>query len=139
MTYQNPTPVAVRLQCAWTPQIERGLIVIRRPDNGGWAFPAGYIETNLDESAEAASAREFLEETGLPAGPGELFGSRVIPSGRLLLFVRSTRDFHPDEVDFSAWLPTAEALELRVALSPEELCFPAHTEAMRLWFKATHW
>ncbi|MFC3214638.1 NUDIX domain-containing protein [Novosphingobium panipatense] len=139
MKYQNPTPVAVQMQAAWTPDHERGLIVIKRPDTGGWAFPAGYVETDLDDSAESAAAREFAEETGWRLAPGALFHSTIIPSGHILLFVRSTNNFQLNRRMIDAWRPTSEALELRVALSPEDLCFPAHAEAMRLWFDNRHW
>lgn len=132
MEYSNPTPVAVHLQ----PAIEAvsqdiGIVVIRRRDNGQWALPGGYIENGLDKSAEAAAAREFHEETGIIACPGKLMHSVVTESGRILIFSAGTDCF---TLSLGHWLPTDEALEIGIATKPMELCYPAHTEAMRLWF-----
>ena len=52
---------------------DRGEILLqKRTDNGSWAYCGGAIE--LFEAAEAAAARELLEETGLIADSLELFG-----------------------------------------------------------------
>jgi ADP-ribose pyrophosphatase YjhB (NUDIX family) len=41
------------------------VLLIRRSDNGQWAFPAGALE--VGESVAAGAARELYEETGLTA------------------------------------------------------------------------
>jgi ADP-ribose pyrophosphatase YjhB (NUDIX family) len=51
---------------------EQGRIfLIKRADNGHWAFPAGGME--LGESLTDCAIRETYEETGLKAGRGTLF------------------------------------------------------------------
>lgn len=132
MEYSNPTPVAVHLQAAMhAGGDELGLVIIRRADNGQWALPGGYIENGLDKSAEEAAAREFQEETGIVACSGKLMHSTVTPTGRILIFSAS-KDWMQLQLGF--WLPTPEALEIRIAVTPLELCYPAHTEAMQKWF-----
>jgi len=130
--YDNPTPVAIHLQAAWR-VATRGLVLIKRADTGGWAIPGGYIENGLDQTAEGAAAREFHEETGIPVLAGQIFHSKIIPSGKLLLFVSS---LHTMRLYLGKWQPTAEATDIRVAVEPEELVFPAHTEAMKIWFES---
>ncbi|GAA1400275.1 hypothetical protein GCM10009662_21600 [Catellatospora coxensis] len=51
---------------------ERGrILLIKRSDNGYWAFPAGAME--LGESMRDCAIRETFEETGLKAGQATLF------------------------------------------------------------------
>lgn len=128
--YSNPTPLAVHLQEVRDGNYF-GVLLIQRADNGGWALPGGYIETPLDRSAEGAAAREFREELGIIVSEGELMSSTITPAGKLLIFVRSTEAV---QIDFAAWKPTPEVLAIRLAYVPEELCFPAHTDALRRWF-----
>lgn len=130
--YDNPVPVAVHLQAAWS-DCKRGLVLIKRADMGVWAIPGGYIENGLDQTAEGAAAREFHEETGIFVTAGQIFQSKIIPSGKLLLFVASLHTVH---LPLRNWKPTAEATDIRVAVEPEELIFPAHTEAMKIWFES---
>ena len=130
--YDNPTPVAVHLQEAFCVHSGRsGLVIIRRADNGLWAFPGGYIEST-DESAEYAAAREFYEETRIIACPGSLMYSTITSSKRILIFSKSLDSFH---LSLKYWQPTAEAIEIRIADEPEDLCYPAHTAAMKRWFE----
>ncbi len=52
---------------------ERGRILLQlRSDNHCWGYAGGSVE--LDESIEAAAARELFEETGLVPNSLELFG-----------------------------------------------------------------
>jgi ADP-ribose pyrophosphatase YjhB (NUDIX family) len=48
------------------------ILLIKRADNGFWAFPAGAME--LGESIAQCAARELREETGLVAGEVVPFG-----------------------------------------------------------------
>lgn len=135
-TYNNPTPVAVLMQSVLKPGRGYGLILIRRPDNDGWALPAGYIETGLDQSAEGAALREFREETGLEPSPAaRTFMSAITPHGKLLIFCKSQGCLVSFSEALKNWKPTPEALALRIAYEPETLCFPTHTKAMRRWFQ----
>ncbi len=51
---------------------ERGLLLQKRKDNACWGYHGGAVE--LDESVEAAAARELEEETGLIPQKLELLG-----------------------------------------------------------------
>lgn len=128
--YNNPTPVGVHLQAAYSDG-KVGLVLIQRADNQQWALPGGYIETNIDSSAEDAAAREFFEETGIIACDGKLMYSTITPSGKLLIFSRSLDVF---ALSLGQWQANKEVLAIRVATEPEQLCYPAHTTAMELWF-----
>ncbi len=60
------------------------LLLVRRgqePAMGTWSVPGGRVETG--ESDPVATAREVLEETGLPVQVGRLVGSveRAAPGG----------------------------------------------------------
>lgn len=130
--YDNPKPIAVHLQEVDAGRDMPGVLLIQRADNGGWAFPSGWIETGLDQSAETAAAREFSEETGIPVNPGRLFRSEITPASKIMLFVLSYRTI--SACVFDNWKPTPEALAIRIAHEPEELVFPTHTAAMVEWF-----
>jgi len=136
-TYDNPTPVGVHLQRAWTRRHEAGLVIVQRSDNGQWALPGGYVENGKDASLESGAAREFFEETGWAAQAGTLRYSVITPNGKLLAFCTSVFDLYGCSEE--GWTPTEECTAIRIATEAEELCFPAHTEAMRLWFENPHW
>jgi 8-oxo-dGTP diphosphatase len=58
---------------------QRGVLLGRRADgNPPWVFPGGKIEPG--ETAEAATAREALEETGLRVRPVGVICSREHPA-----------------------------------------------------------
>ncbi|ARK07552.1 RNA pyrophosphohydrolase [Sphingobium phage Lacusarx] len=131
--FENPKPIAVMMQEVRDHSGRAGLIVIQRPDNLGWAFPAGYVEVGLDQSAEAAAAREFKEETGITPSEGFLFKSDITPvGGKLMLFVQSRGYLLDTELD--GWKPTAEALAIRAIYEPEPLVFGTHQDAMASYF-----
>jgi len=66
-TYQHPRP-AVTVDCVVFSQLkdETRVLLIQRaqpPFQGSWALPGGFME--IDETVEAAAARELAEETQL--------------------------------------------------------------------------
>jgi len=72
-TYKYPHP-AVTADCVLFGRDGVGLKVLlvergNDPFKGCWAFPGGFME--IDETAEAAAARELEEETGLRSIPME--------------------------------------------------------------------
>jgi 8-oxo-dGTP pyrophosphatase MutT (NUDIX family) len=130
--YNNPTPIAVHLQEVLDHNGRPGILIIKRADNQEWALPGGYVETDKDKSAEAAAAREFTEELGMIACPGEPFMSTINKAGLLLIFCRSTSPFSP--LNKFYWKPTAEVLDWQIVHSPAKMCYPAHTLALQQWF-----
>lgn len=130
--YKNPTPIAVHLQEVLDHQGRPGVLIIQRADNQQWALPGGYVETDKDESAEGAAAREFNEELNIIACPGEPFLSKITGDGKLLIFCRSKSPFDP--LNKFYWKPTAEVLDWQIVYSPAKLCYPTHTEALKAWF-----
>ena len=71
------------------------VLLLKRSDNGQWAFPGGHIEPG--ETAEQAAVRETLEETGL--------NSNELTPGQPVLLTRSEYD----AVDFTTFVqPIAE-------------------------------
>ncbi len=53
------------------------VLLIRRADNGQWAYPGGYMD--LGESAAEAAVREAYEETGVLSEPVHLVGAYTGP------------------------------------------------------------
>ncbi len=92
-TYQYPHP-AVTADCVLFGQDgdELKVLLVERendPFKGCWAFPGGFME--IDETAEAAAARELEEETGLRSIIMEQLGTFSTvdrdPRGRVLSVV----------------------------------------------------
>ncbi|MET8680217.1 NUDIX domain-containing protein [Streptomyces sp. NPDC004647] len=149
--YRNPLPVAVALlPVRGTPgngagagpasgpgpgiRTGTGLVVIRRtiePGRGGMALPGGFIDHG--EDWRDAVAREFREETGIPADPGQvrLADALSSPAGHLLIFglfpELSAEDLPPS-------VPTDETEGWEILERPAQLVFPLHTLAARAWF-----
>jgi ADP-ribose pyrophosphatase YjhB (NUDIX family) len=128
-SYVNPLPVAVVLV-----PMDGGLLVVRRgiePSRGKLALPGGYV--NLGETWQEAGAREVLEETGIrvDAASIEDFWTRSGSDGTLLVFgVASAMDARQIE----GFSPTAETTELAIIRGPDDLAFPLHTDAARVFF-----
>jgi len=74
-TYEYPRPmVTVDSIVLWKDYSGWKLLLIKRknePYQNLWAFPGGFVE--MDESLEAAAARELEEETGMKNIPLEQF------------------------------------------------------------------
>lgn len=88
MEYKNPTPVAVCLIPVLAHREVALLSIVRNnePSKGFLAFPGGYVEEG--ETAQAAAARELLEETGMltRADQWTLVDSKTNAKNRMLLF-----------------------------------------------------
>ena len=70
------------------------ILMVKRTDGQGWAFPGGRIEEG--ESPETCAMREFLEETGFRLG-------RITP------LMRRTKDDGQGPVDFSTFVSECDA------------------------------
>jgi ADP-ribose pyrophosphatase YjhB (NUDIX family) len=109
-----------------------GVLAVRRaiePGYGQLALPGGYL--NIDETWQAAGAREVFEETGVsidPAGIRE-FAVRSTRDGSLLVFglAGPLADLPPFQYD-------AETAECLVLNAPADLAFPLHTEILAEYF-----
>lgn len=85
----------------------------------GWSFPKGKIEPG--ESRKETAIREIFEETGIRIAIDSPFEG-VVPSAKpgdtrtVTFFLGRSLDGlkapAPDEVEYAAWVPVAEALEL---------------------------
>jgi 8-oxo-dGTP diphosphatase len=129
-SWSNPIPVAVVLLPVTNPDGTTGLVLIRRdiePARGELALPGGFIETG--ESWKQAAVRELAEETGLHAEAGEVRLFDVAVSTGFTLSIFALLPPRPAQL-----LPppaaTAEATEWLVAMQPQRLAFPSHTDAM---------
>jgi ADP-ribose pyrophosphatase YjhB (NUDIX family) len=129
VSYLNPSPVAVALQ-----PVAGGLLVVRRanpPAEDRLALPGGYIE--MDETWQAAAARELGEETGLRSDPSavRLYDTVSAPDGTLLvigLFAPAKLDDLPPSTS------NDESHGWEILLGPSELGFDIHTTIAARWF-----
>lgn len=140
---EEPTHAGIAVQAADTGRvllIQRSLDQDDPPEvRGTWEFPGGTIEDG--ETPEAAAWREFTEETGLPAPPGETTGGWRSPDGVYQGFVHTTpveaeafSELNPDlaaaeavnpddpdrrNPDVSAWWTLEQIQGMGAALRPE--------------------
>jgi ADP-ribose pyrophosphatase YjhB (NUDIX family) len=129
-SYLNPKPVAVAVQ-----PVGSGLLAVRRaipPARESLALPGGYVE--VDETWQAAAARELQEETGLMADPAavRLFDTVSAPDGTLLVFgllppLASASELKPPS-------PNNESLGWEILYGPTELGFSIHTAVANRFF-----
>lgn len=84
------------------------VLLVRRTDGQGWAFPGGGIEDG--ESAEEAARREFFEETGQKCeGSLALWTRRVSPlAGAITNTPEGVPSALGEEVDFTTFLARGE-------------------------------
>ncbi|MCZ9307046.1 NUDIX domain-containing protein [Corynebacterium sp. c8Ua_181] len=113
---------------------DRILLARNRRRNSFFSLIAGYVEPG--ETAEAAFAREALEETGRRVDNIRYWGSQAWPpSGALMLgFCAETADVHPachtdGELEEIRWVERAELPQLRLS-QPGSI---AHTMIME-WY-----
>jgi ADP-ribose pyrophosphatase YjhB (NUDIX family) len=129
-SYRNPKPVAVAVQ-----PVGSGLLAVRRripPARESLALPGGYID--VDETWQAAAARELREETGLTADASavRLFDTISAPDGTVLVF-----GLLPALASASALPPPApndESLGWEILYGPTELGFSIHTAIANRFF-----
>ncbi|WP_433217526.1 NUDIX domain-containing protein [Dactylosporangium sp. CS-047395] len=132
-TWRNPLPVAVTLLPVDTDE-GRGIVVVRRdiePRRGELALPGGFIE--VGETWQEAAVRELREETTIVADAADvrLFDVHSVTSGNLIVFgVLPPRPF----VEIPESTRTEESLGFEIALGPQELCFPTHTDMLAAYF-----
>jgi ADP-ribose pyrophosphatase YjhB (NUDIX family) len=121
------------------PQGKRGtsIVAIRRgidPGLGGLALPGGFVE--VGESWQAAASRELYEETGIQVEPDNLHILHVEsnkPGDRLLLFCRPYILFSEDELPEFA--PSEEAVERVLVTQAQDLIWPSHRNAARIYLR----
>lgn len=131
-SYNNPTPVAVSLIRVKTSEGLKLLVVKRKnaPGIGGFAFPGGYVD--YLESAEKASQRETLEETGLNLDPLKfklVKSSCSLTNNNLLFFC--LYDDTLDEEDIDLNFENEEVFCLALVGFDAELVFPLHQDMLQ--------
>ncbi|MCG7575169.1 NUDIX hydrolase [Phaeobacter sp. CNT1-3] len=106
------------------------LLVRRRndPDRGIWGYPGGHVEGG--ETVAAAAVRELHEETGVTAeaagtlGGLDLIGHHADGSVKHHYYLvavecryRAGTPIADDDADQAAWVPVADVLDQKIALS----------------------
>ncbi len=130
-TYLNPRPVAVLVV-----PVGEGVLLVQRgipPQYGAWALPGGYI--GLGETWEAAGAREVAEETGLYLDATDIRHLCTLTDavdGYLLVFGIATPQ---PAAALEGFTPNSETLAWRIVLTPQELAFPLHRQALATYFE----
>lgn len=129
LTFLNPAPVAVLIQ-----PVDNGVLTVRRnvaPQIGQLALPGGYVDIN--ESWQAAAARELFEEAGvhITAAEIKLFDVMSVPRNLLVFGIgpRLTAAALP------LFQPNDEASERLIITAAVALAFPAHTEMLKQYFQ----
>lgn len=111
--------------------IQRG----NEPSKGCWSVPGGRIEKGEDDAS--ATAREVLEETGLPVVVADLVGTveRDAPDGSVFV-IRDYRCYPADGADLAGVVAGDDAADVGW-FTPEEVrrldCAPGLVEALEDW------
>lgn len=134
-TYRNPLPV-VNTLLPLDDGGRTGVLLIQRgiePCYGQWALPGGYME--LGETWQMGGARELYEETGTQLDDPDSLELLCIESNprrsRILIFaIAPIRPL----CELCTLKENHEVLDMRVIYAPEELAFPPHTKAVKLFF-----
>jgi 8-oxo-dGTP diphosphatase len=111
-------------------ELDGGIVLIRRaiePGYGKWTFPGGFVERG--EAAEAAAARETLEEIGLRVEPTGIVGLYTyegqVPA--IVVFAAEATGGEPEPLD--------ETLDVRAfprdGLPWAEMAFPSTEHALK--------
>jgi ADP-ribose pyrophosphatase YjhB (NUDIX family) len=111
-------------------ELEGGIVLIERaiePGYGMWTFPGGFVERG--EVAEAAAARETLEETGLKIETTGIVGLYTYEGQIPAIAVFSARVTSGEPV------PLDETLDVRAfprdGLPWSEMAFPSTEHALK--------
>ena len=111
-------------------ELDGGIVLIQRaiePGYGRWTFPGGFVERG--EVAEAAAARETLEETGLEIEISEIVGLYTYEGQIPAIAVFSARVTGGEPV------PLDETLDVRAfprdGLPWSEMAFPSTEHALK--------
>ena len=141
ITWFSPSPVAVILQSVLGRDGRQGILLGRRniePGKGKWALPGGFVDSS-DLTAQVAAARELFEETGFTVeDPDAMTISHTFSDGRhFLIFVENLNHLTEEEVEKN-FVTNSECEEVMIAYEPVELCFTAHTEALRIALEAAN-
>ena len=111
-------------------ELDRGIVLIQRaiePGYGKWTFPGGFVERG--EAAEAAAARETLEEIGLKVEPTGIVGLYTYEGqvSAIVVFAAEATGGEPEPLD--------ETLDVRVfprdGLPWAEMAFPSTKHALK--------
>lgn len=123
--YNNPTPVAVAVIRADTGRF----LVLRRTDNGGLAFPGGYLEQF--ENYESGAARELAEETGIFLSPSMFHLFKSMTNQRNICLGFCGYDELVSENIIDQFVANNEASELMWVDGTTELIFPLHDSVLK--------
>ncbi len=111
-------------------ELEGEIVLIQRaiePGYGRWTFPGGFVERG--EAAEAAAARETLEETGLEVEPTGIVGLYTYEGqvSAIVVFAAEATGGEPEPLD--------ETLDVRAfprdGLPWAEMAFPSTKHALK--------
>jgi NADH pyrophosphatase NudC (nudix superfamily) len=138
----NPIPVVVVLhpvigpeasiQTGGLPVHPVGALVAKRaidPAKGAWGLISGYMDVN--ETAEEAARREFMEETSLEVEQEPRYLYSAHAKNQLMLFFIVDKPM--SYAKFLTGTPCPENEELAVVWEGQELAFPVQSQFLARW------